>query len=402
MTKEQTLLLNIIKTSVTDESISDVDADINWKELANEAYAQAVALLVFDQTSSIKDKIPKDIYDKWFKFSLGLMSKYSRISNSQKELVGLLEKEALPYCIIKGESSAVYYPNPSLRTLGDVDFLIDPNHKNKIKELLIKNGFEASHEHHPCHVVFTKPDSHLEMHFEVAGIPEGEVGEKIRGFIKEAVNNTVIKDVGNGSFRVAESKYHALILLLHMQHHMLGEGIGLRHLLDWGNFVNKTADDSFWNDELIPFLKDIGLYNYMCVMTCLCNKYFGTAKPKWCGTVDDDICSEIIEDILKGGNFGKKDKLRGRISDNVQRKNRSKADRIRKAYRTLKASTKDIYPIVEKYKILCPFVYLYRIVRYLVLVGFGKKASVFNASADDKKRISIYNKLHIFEVTENE
>lgn len=401
MTKEQSFLIELLKTSVNNEKLVCVPDDIDWKELAIEAHAQAVALLVFDQTSSIKDKIPKDIYDKWFKFSLGLMSKYSRISKSQKELVGLLEKENLPYCIIKGESAAAYYPKPSLRALGDVDFLISPTHKEKIKTLLIENGFEASHEHHPCHVVFTKPDSHLEMHFEVAGIPEGEIGDKIRSFLRDTVNNTLIKNLGNGDFRVAEGKYHAVILLLHMQHHMLGEGIGLRHLLDWGNFVSKTVDAPFWNDELIPFLKDVGLYTYMSTVTCVCNKYLGTAKPEWC-EAEDEICSEIIEDVLQGGNFGKKDKLRGRIAEGVSSKKQSKLEKIKSLYNTLVISTKDIYPITRKYKILCPFIYLYRIIRYFLLVGFGQKASILNPSQDDKKRISIYNKLRIFEVSQNE
>ncbi len=402
MTKEQSFLIELIRTAVNNEKLVCVPGDINWKELATEAHAQAVALLVFDQTSSIKDKIPKDIYDKWLGFSLGLMNKYSRITKSQQELVGLLEKENLPYCIIKGESAAAYYPNPSLRALGDVDFLINPTHKEKIKTLLIENGFEASYENHPCHIVFTKPNSHLEMHFEVAGIPEGDTGDRIRKFMKDAVDNTVVKDIGSGRFRTVEGKYHAVILLLHMQHHILGEGIGLRHLLDWGNFVNKTANEPFWEEELIPFLKSIGLYTYMNAMTCICNKYFATQLPTWTVKVEENICSQIMGDILQGGNFGKKDKLRGRIADGVSSKKQSKMEKIRSLYNTLVISTKDVYPITRKYKILCPFVYLYRIVRYFLLVGFRKKASIINPSEDDKKRISIYNKLRIFEVTENE
>ena len=34
--------------------------------------------------------------------------------------------------------------------------------------------------------------------------------------------------------RIPAPFHHGLILLLHTVHHMLGEGIGLRHLCDWG------------------------------------------------------------------------------------------------------------------------------------------------------------------------
>ena len=403
MTKEQRLLLKLLAHSITGKSFK-CEEDIDWLALIKESIAQTVSIIAFDSATVLKDKIPKEIYTSWFNHTYGSMAINSLVEKSQKELTEILGGRNYPYVILKGLSAAAYYEKPELRSLGDVDFLIENNKKNEIKELLKENGYDSSNENHICHIVFTKPKAHLEMHFEIAGIPEGEKGDIIRKYMVDALEKSEIKNISGQAFSSPSPYHHAIILLLHMQHHILGEGIGLRHLMDWACFVNKTYDMPFWEEKVLPLLKEIGLFEFANVFTNLSVKYFGINSPVWIKEADEELLKELIEDILSGGNFGKKDKKRGKsgmmISD--RGKSGTKKGKLYYINKTLVDTTYTLYPISKKHKILLPFINFYRIVRYFILRLFGKRTSLLSAIPLAEKRKALYSHLHIFEVKDYE
>lgn len=399
MTKEQALLLELLAHNITGADISGDTENIDWISLIKESVAQTVSVVAFDSVTPIKDKIPEDIYKKWFNHSCSAIAVNSFVEKSQKELIEHLSKDGYDYLILKGLSAASYYNKPELRLLGDVDFLINPKEKENIKALLENEGYTASHEDHICHIVFNKPKAHLEMHFEIAGMPKNEKAEVVRAFMNDALAATRTVNFGENCFNAPSNKHHAVILLLHMQHHLLGEGIGLRHLMDWACFVHKTAEEPFWKEELIPFLKKAGLWFFANSMTDLCVRYLKLTAPDWLVTAKDDIAESVIEDILSGGNFGKKEKLRDGLAMGMAK---NKKGRLKSAFHTLKFSTPDVYPVVKKYKILYPFIYFYRILRYAFLVLIGKRVSLTKSLPYAEERHNLYNKLHIYEVTEDE
>lgn len=400
MTKEQELIIKLLAQNITGEK-AEFCGEIDWMTLIKESIAQTVSLVAFDSAATFQDKIPKDIYTSWFNHTYGSMAINSLVEKSQNELVGLLEKNNYGYVILKGLSSAAYYNKPELRTLGDVDFLIEADKKSEIKGLLTENGYAASHEDHVCHMVFTKPKAHLEMHFEISGVPNGENGDIIRDYMKNAVKEGVLSKDG---FYMPSPHHHAVILLLHTQHHLLGEGIGLRHLMDWACFVHKTATELFWIEKVIPLLNRVGLFEFANALTALCIKYFGIASPEWASKADETLLSELMEDIFAGGNFGKKDKKRAKSGTMISNRGKdgTKKGKLYYLYKTLVSSTYEVYPITKKYKILRPFVDFYRVLRYGVLRIFGKKTSLLSTIPLAEKRKNIYKKLHIFEVKEYE
>ena len=403
MTKEQQLIIKLLAHNINGAKV-EYEEDIDWVSLIKETIAQTVSLVAFDSVAVLKDKIPKDIYTSWFNHTYGSMAVNSYVEKSQKELTEILSKGNYPFVILKGLSAADYYKKSELRTLGDVDFLIENNKKNEIKELLIKNGYAVSHEDHICHLVFTKPKSHLEMHFEISGIPNGEKGDIVRKYMADALEKAEIKTHSGQEFFAPSPQHHAVILLLHMQHHILGEGIGLRHLMDWACFINKTYDMLFWEENVIPLLKKIGLFEFANVFTNLCIKYFGVNPPKWTRVTDEKLLSELLEDIFEGGNFGKKDKARGKsgmmISD--RGKTGTKKSKLYYLNKTLVDSSYTLYPVTKKCKILLPFVNFYRILRFGFLRILGKRNSIISAMPLAEKRKSLYNKLEIFEVKDYE
>ena len=404
MTNEQKALLAILKSSLCGEKIQiESDAQIDWKQVMREAFLQAVALLTFDALPPIKNIIPPDIYSLWSRTAYSIIANNTRVHASQKELVELLDQNAIHYTILKGEAAAQYYPNPQLRTLGDVDFLINPTERDKTANLLVANGFSRRVDSHICHEVFTKPHSHLEMHFDLAGIPEGEAGAMVRNFTTDILTTCVLAKQNEDEFKMPSDTLHATVLLLHTQHHLLGEGIGLRHLCDWCCFVSSTAQEDFWQQSLIPFLKQIGLFKFAVTLTEICVIYLGLTSPDWLKTSNPELCEQLLEDILSGGNFGVKDSRREISGAMISHRGKRgvSGSKLSNLFETMAASVKQQNPKAQNNPLIFAAHFSYRLGRYAVRVATGKKASVLDANTQADQRKKVYKQLKIFEVAKN-
>ncbi len=392
---QQQAFLELVKigigTSKGSFDFSLLSAD-DWKAVMKESRAHAVQLLCFDSTKDIVSLIPFDIYALWLRYSTAVISNNLSVQKSQSELVDLLEAENCPYIILKGMSAAYYYPDPEKRALGDVDFLINVKHKEKITEALISEGYNKPFDGHRYHDAFFKGKSELEMHYEIAGIPSGTAGEKFREYLKDA--ETKFEKIGDPEFRKPTDDIHAVVILLHTLHHMLSGGIGVRHLCDWACFVEKTHGEPFWQNDIIPLLKATGTYTFASVITEVCYKYLGSARPEWCEDVSDELCGEVVKDIIELGNFGKKNQERSKSGDMLSTD--IKKGKIRSMLASLHSSAYTAYPILNKAPYLYPFIFVYRIFRYLVLIVMGKRPSLIKTNSYANKRRAIYSQFELF------
>ena len=148
-TREQNTLLHLAARNISENpsalvwsetELQDVDWDIVY-EMSNR---QAVTLAAFDAVTPYKTYIPKEIYERWKTSAMSVLSSDFAVEQSQMELIQLLRKGEYPYVILKGMAASAYYPNPELRALGDVDFLIDPTKQAEMEELLLQSGYKKS------------------------------------------------------------------------------------------------------------------------------------------------------------------------------------------------------------------------------------------------------------------
>lgn len=399
MTQEQNILLNVIGSALTGREVTPPDSTCDWQKLVQEAKQQAVGLMFLDTLTPCQAQIPQETYQNMCSLGMAIAGSNMRVGFAQSQLVGWMGQNNWSYMILKGESAAAYYPKPELRTLGDVDFLIQPDQRQLIGQMLQEKGFTLSHQGHICHEVFRKRGAHLEMHFQVAGIPNGQAGELATEYLQDALACVQIKNIGSGEFCVPADRHHGLILLLHMQHHMLGEGIGLRHLCDWACFAEKTWQMDFWQESLLPLLKKIGLFTYASVMTKTASLYFGTVCPFW-AQADTELCREVMEDILAGGNFGTKDDTRKASGQMVSNRGKdgTKHGKIYYLYKILHASTLEAYPSLKTKPLLVPFAMFWRACKYIWKVAKGERYALHKLAPKADERKSVYERLHIFEM----
>ena len=397
MNKEQKLLLSLISSFVTSKDF-EKQKNINFDELFLEARRQSVFLMAADVCLKDKDFLPKEFAVDIKKLAFMGLSKNNEIENHQKNLVKILDSNNINYCIIKGTGSASYYNKPQYRALGDVDFFVEEKDIKTATQILEAEGYSKFLEEHENHLVFKKGRVSLEMHRKIAGMPSGENGKKISDFLGGLVYNVTDKKILNTTYKAPSDKNHGIIILLHTAHHLLNEGLGLRHLLDWGFFIEEYSKKQECHEVFLPFLKEIKLLEFAKILTKTTEIYFGFSKKDFAGDVDVRLCEEVINDVLSAGNFGNKDKAYKysgiMVTDNKNGVGKSK---LKTLFSVLNDTIYSTYPIVKKYKILYPFIFIWRFIRYFFLMLFGKRHNPKKLSNIAERRKELYKKLKIFE-----
>ncbi len=401
---ESRLLLSLIAKTSFDRDVPFLEdnekiEDVNWSKVYGESATQAVLLFTACAVFPYKNLIPEDIYRKWYAFSKKAFATNSYVAGYQNELTDFLAKNNYKYVILKGLASASYYENPDMRMSGDVDFLIDRNLSDEIAKK-IQNELEYNKYteiEHKCHVKMTRTYENIEMHFEIAGIPDGNKGYRVRQFIKNILDDTQNLSLNGCEFSAPSHLFHGVVILLHTLHHITGDGLGLRHLCDWGAYVNKTAKMDFWDIEFVPFLKEIGLYTFASVMSSVCKRYMGIDMPLSLEVHKEELCEEIICEIFKSGNFGIKDEEYHDSSLLVAQEDNTQKSSFITLLKKLDSAVKSHWPQLNKWKILLPFAYIYFILRYYLKVFKGERHTITSLMPEANRRKEIYKKLRIYE-----
>ena len=381
-------------------------ANADMIDILNEAKGQTVFTTVFP---FLQDELAKNLPSEFLSVQEDFFRNVILNTNNfqeHNELHELMKLHGISYVAIKGLASAAYYPDPSLRDMGDVDFLVFENDFEASKRAVMSAGFKLDHgdEEDSIHIAFKRePMSIWEQHRCVNGIPEGSVGELIREELDKTIETSEMVNLDGAVCRIPDKYHHGLIMLLHMISHMTSEGIGLRHLCDWAVFVNSLANDEF--DELFATkFKTFGVWKYAQIMTAVCERYLGIAHKQWAENpeIDDALMYGVIEDIMNGGNFGKKDMNRYREIKYISNRNERTVDNksvLTQVVNTLNQKVYTDYSFINKHRIFLPVGWVAEGGKYIGLLISGKRKSK-NTSAmlkEAAKRKDVYSRMDLFE-----
>jgi hypothetical protein len=211
---------------------------------------------------------------------------------------------------------------------------------------------------------------------------------------QDIYSNAVLRECNSIHFKMPDEFLHGFILLTHLQTHLTTSGVGLRHLCDWVTFVHSFSEENFiriFRDKL----KRVGLWKlaqYLCLAAA---DYMGMPYKSWMGD-DHETASELLEDILDGGNFGRKDKQKeysGLLVPQSKRK-RGRNSRIAQAFSSLNRIVEFHWKSAKKVPILYPIGWIFFTSRFLFRCLIGKRKLMFGkVLSESKKRKDFYEKL---------
>ena len=412
MNEVRSLLLKTIGAALFNKTVPTIEKRMVMP-LIKESKAQAVFPLLFSVLDrQLQELLNTEQYAKcseeFFRYAIAGTQNFAE----HGELHELMISNKVPYVAMKGIASARYYPEPNLRSMGDVDFLVEKEKVAEAGELLESIGFTVDHgeedEGKGKHIAYIRPPMSIwELHRTVNGIPANAVGERIQTEIAEMIDTAQELNMEGVTCLVPDRLHHGLTMLLHTASHLTNEGVGLRHLCDWVVFVSIMSDTEF-RKIFEKKLKDFGLWRFAQVLTMLGIHYLDAPKRVFAleayesKKITSDQLESLMSDILNGGNFGTKDMNRYReikyISDRGKR-TVSSGGIVKQGFRTMNHKVYDDYKIIKKHRFLLPIGYIVEGGKYFGLLISGKRKTsdtkqMLKEAAERKK---MYNSFHLFE-----
>ncbi len=342
----QVCLLELLKASLFDLPPM-LPENTNWGKIYEIAKVQCVVSLV-------ANKVPLEHRDEWLNVSYQNKAHYIKMIYEQSSLVRLLNDKSIPFVIIKGTAAAIYFPVPSLRTFGDIDFYISEEFFESTINLLLNNGFKLISKDLRAYE-FDKNGIDFELHSKFSSKNYNDIEHLLlKGF-----NSAVEYKIGDLSFPGLPAYENGLVLLGHIMQHLKDSGIGLRQIIDWMMFVHKELDDSAWDNHFRELACEAGLEKLAVTVTYMCKKWLGLPDNiSWCNAANDELVDQLLIRIFEDGNFGQ---------DRAPYENIRRYIKDDGLFTHLQRAGIENWSLAKKYKLFKPFAWLYQIIRYAVI-----------------------------------
>lgn len=298
----------------------------------------------------------------------------------QNNIIAHLQEHGIPCAVLKGASVAARYPEPILRSLGDIDLLVPQEDYEKSIDLLL-NGKERDklHSMHKFHYLLHIDGIPVEIHNAVAHFSEQDA--QLKDYMRLALTQCKTDRIDDFTFPVLSERFQVLSLLLHTKTHYFENQLTGRMLLDWA-VVADSISDTEWNDTIYPILEKLDLHKWADAMNAVCHRYLcPSLENKIHTSFDEDTTSQLADVFIS-------DACRDGASE-------QKGRRLKNIISWVNEIARRDFSLTGRKKYLSPLFWPIIFIRYLyrLKIGYRKKVDIFKYSDSYHVKETLYRKI---------
>ncbi len=279
-----------------------------WNELFEIAKKQTLTGIAFAGIERLpqEQRPPREILLQWYKMSTLIKSKNAELDRKCAIVSAKFKSEGFNNCIIKGQGIAQLYPDPTLRTPGDIDIWLDGGDEKVLK--YVKKFFpDCEPTYHHVDFPIAK-DLEIEIHYRPSWLYNPFSNRRLQRFFEENADEQFTNEIttSEGCFPTPTVAFNRIYILLHIYRHVFFEGIGMRQLLDY-YFVLQQEITSEEINEYKELLKSFGLKKFAGATTYVMQQMFGLDSEHTLVEPNRPLGKFLMREIMIAGNFGKYD-----------------------------------------------------------------------------------------------
>lgn len=332
MLKQQKIFFDFLRFCIgSAKEIPDSLKEADWKELYAIAQKQALLGVLFHGIQRLpKELAPEQkLLMQWMVMAEQIRKQNIRLFQDSVKVCKNFENKGFANCILKGQGNALLYPDPYIRTPGDIDIYLTGGRRKIMKyvDRVCPNQVMRYH-----HVDFPVMKTAIEVHFTPSymffPIHNRRMQKWFEEVMGEQCNHRVSLPDGYGEIHVPQVSFNVIYILSHLYRHIFTEGIGLRQLLDyyfvlvkWHTDLTNLTDSNKRLPQMTQIntdldalrhkLKYLGLWKFAQAVMFVMKEVFGLSEDRMIAPMDEKEGKFLLDEIMRGGNFGQYDDRMG-------------------------------------------------------------------------------------------
>ncbi len=332
MLKQQKIFFEFLRFCIgSAKEIPGSLKEVDWKELYAIAKKQALLSVLFHGIQRLpKELAPEQkLLMQWMVMAEIIRKQNIRLFQDSVKVCKNFENKGFANCILKGQGNALLYPDPYMRTPGDIDIYLAGGRK-RVMQYINKVCPNQVMRYH--HVDFPVMKTAIEVHFTPSYMFFPVHNRRMQKWFEEVMgeqcNHRVSLPDGYGEIHVPQVSFNVIYILSHLYRHIFTEGIGLRQLLDyyfvlvkWHTDLTNLTDPykslpqmtqiNTDLDALRHELKYLGLWKFAGAVMFVMKEVFGLSEDRMIAPMDEREGRFLLDEIMRGGNFGQYDDRMG-------------------------------------------------------------------------------------------
>lgn len=344
--KDSKCLLSLISLALGGKYNPDCLKEIDWKQIYTLSLNHSIPGIIGYAIKKLDDK-PNEKVCKAFETENYKAFRKQTIQEIETNLIkDALAQREIKYILLKGSVVKALYPESVMRTMGDIDILIEKEKNESASEAMLKLGYTLEESNVYNDLYLKEPLMAVELHrYLTADIDKYNFSEE-----------RAIKCEGaDFEYKMPDEDVYVHLVVHAAEHYFYG-GTGIRTVLDiwvYNNALGKTLDREYIKSEL----EKLELYGFEQKLNNLCAIWFE-------GKRSEPFYEDMEEYIVSNGTYGK---LKNQkisdfnefVSDNKGFKRQKAKYVITSVFPGVKYMSIN-YPWVKKYPILLPTAWIVR------------------------------------------
>ena len=301
-------MFTLLKYSLWNENINIVISEKDITVIMELAKCQSVIGLVADAIISNDIPVGRNNVIMLLSYLNAIKRNNRNVDEGLTELCSLLKNNFIEYFVFKGQTMAHLYDKQNIRCAGDIDFYCAEKDRDRLVKLL-KNDISFKDDVSFKHLSYRKDCVDFELHYKLTNFSVARHQVFWDGLIEAEMqnNNCHIIRINDVDISILSPTINAVYLFIHIYHHFIKEGIGLRQLCDWAVFLNHYRSEIDRN-EVARILNSLGYMKAYCAFGSILTDNLGLETdnfPLPINKNDIEWGNKILKVIYHGGNFGK-------------------------------------------------------------------------------------------------
>lgn len=327
--------------------------EINFSAIFSLAREHSVANMLYHALANIQTSVQPTETERHAMKELAYSASVRDVIQSQEwlELSERFSAQKIFVLPLKGCIIKDAYPKQGIRYMSDTDLLIQTQQAEKVKDILTDLGYRTISFGRGVTDTYLSP---MGMNYEVhRSAYTAEYVKKSTSFLKNLFSYAVPTAENSTVFQLPNEEHYAYILC-HFIKHLVNGGVGVRQVMDV--YVCRKYW-SFDEKKLQKLLAQLGLSEFAAVLERLANHWFANEEA-------DAVSIELGDYVLGSGTFGNEEQF---VVDSMLKQKHSKSKlgyMLCRAFPPFK-TMRFYFPILKKWPILLPLLWIWRIIRAL-------------------------------------